>query len=366
MMNAPSLGKTNTILIFGLALFASLHFARPFLIPFVTGIIIAMLMLPICKKLERWGMGRGGAVAVCVLILVATSAGLVLIMTAPMTSLNQDFSDLQASFQEQVRQVQHYVAQQLGISVEKQDSAMEKASSGTSALGEYLAGFVTGFFGFLFDGILILVYVIFFLVNREKYKTFVIKLSQKSDNGEVKQILHQISQVSVQYLVGRFLSIVTLAVLYTVGLTLIGLKHALVMGSIAALLTIVPYVGTMLGGIFPAAAALLSNSGEANPIAAIGVILVVQLIDDYLLEPFIVGGQVNVSPLAIIVGVVVGGLVWGVAGMILFIPLLGMLQIVCTHVPALQPYAYLIGTQQKSEKQYVQRIKEWLSGRGKK
>ena len=360
------MGKTNTILIFGLALFTSLYFARPFLIPITTGVIVAMLVLPVCKWLERKGWSRGWAVATCVLILMLLGAGLVMVMMAPLTSFNQDFSDLEASFDEKVRQMQQYLAHQLGVSIEKQNDAVEKASSGPSPLGEYLTSFVTGFFGFIFDSILILVYIIFFLMNREKYKNFVVKLIDRTDAGEVKQILHQISKVSVQYLVGRLLSIVTLAILYTVGLLLIGLKHAAVMGSIAALLTIVPYVGTMLGGMFPAAAALLSNSGDVNPMAAIGVILLVQLVDDYLLEPFIVGEQVNVSPLAIIVGVVVGGLVWGVAGMILFIPLLGMLQIVCSHVPALQPYAYLIGTQEKAEKPYVQRVKQWVQGKRKK
>lgn len=365
-MKTPSLGRINTVLIFGIAFMVILHFARPFLIPLTAGIVLSMLLLPVCRKLESWGWSRGWAIVVCILIIIVTGVALVAVMVAPMASFHQDLPQLQFSLEEKLMQVQQFISQKLNISIQKQNSLMEQGSSALSSAGKYLAGFLSGFFGFLFDIILVLVYIIFFLFNRERYENFVIKLNHSNDPEEVRQTLHQISHVSTRYLVGRLLSIITLAILYTIGLTAVGLQHALLMGSIAALLTIVPYVGTTLGGVFPAAAAFLSGSGSTNPMAAIAIIIVVQLLDEYLLEPFIVGGKVNLSPLAIIIGVVVGGLIWGVAGMILFIPLLGMFKIVCDHVPSLHPYAYLIGKQEQSEKEYVQKIKHWLQEKFKK
>lgn len=360
MMKTPTLRRINAIFIFGIALVVIMHFARSFLIPFTTGIILAMLVLPVCRKLESWGWKRGWAILASVLIIILVVAALVVIMTAPISSFNQDLPDLKESMEEVLTQVQQFISEKLSISVQEQDSLMEQASEAMSSASGILTGFVTGFFGFLFDIILVLVYIAFFLNYREQYENFVVKLNDENDPDEIREVIEQISKVSTQYLIGRLLSIVVLAVLYTIGLTLVGLKYAILMGSIAAILTIVPYVGTALGGAIPAAAALLSGSGDVNPLAALGVIFVVQMLDDYLLEPFIVGDQVDISPLTIIVGVVIGGLVWGVAGMILFIPLLGMVKIIFDHVPALQPYAYLIGSRETEEKEYVKKVKQWF------
>jgi len=360
MINAPSLSRVNRFLIFAFALVAGLYFARPFLIPFTFGTILAMLVLPVCKKLEGRGWKRGWAVLVCLLIILAVGAALITALTAPIASFNQDLPQLQTSFQQKLGQVQQYVAQQFNISVEQQQAMLKKGGSALQSAGKYVAGFVAGFFGFLAETLLVLVYVIFFLLHREKYENFVVRLNRGSDPDEVREVLGQISHVSSQYLVGRLISILILAALYTLGLSLAGVKYAVLMGSIAALLTIVPFVGTTLGGLFPLGAALLSGSG--SPAGALGVVLGVQLLDEYLIEPFVIGGKVNISPLAMIVGVVVGGLVWGVAGMILFIPLIGMVKIVFDHVPALHPYGYLLGAGESGdkEKEYVQKVKNWF------
>jgi len=360
MISTPTLGRATQVLVFAFGLVAGLHYARPFLIPFTFGIILAMLVLPVCKKLEGWGWKRGWAVLVCVLLIIAIGAAMVAVLAAPIANFNQDLPQLQASFQQKYAEVQRLLVEKFNIPVQKQQEAIKQGASALKSAGKYVAGFVAGFFGFVAETLLVLVYVAFFLSGREKYENFVVQLNGGDNTGELRQMLGQISHVSSQYLVGRLLSILILAVLYTVGLSLVGLKYAVLMGSIAALLTIVPFVGTTLGGLFPLGAALFSGSG--SPAAAVVVIVAVQLLDEYLLEPFIVGGKVNISPLAMVVGVVVGGLIWGVAGMILFIPLIGMAKIVFDHVPALHPYGYLIGTGESAdkEKEYVQKAKNWF------
>ena len=360
MINTPPLSRVNVVLIFTFALVAGLYFGRSFLIPFVFGIILAMLVLPICKKLEGRGWKRGWAILVCVLLILAVAAALVAALTAPVASFNQDLPQLQNSFQQKLSQVQQFLVERFNIPIQKQQQALKQGASALQSAGKYVAGFVAGFFGFLAESVLVLVYVVFFLSGREKYENFVVKLNRENNPDEVREVLGQISQVSSQYLVGRLFSILILAVLYTVGLTLAGVKYAVLTGSLAALLTIVPFVGTAIGGLIPFGAALISGSG--SPLAAGAVVLVVQLLDEYLLEPFIVGGKVNISPLTMVVGVVVGGLIWGVAGMILFIPLIGMAKIVFDHVPALHPYGYLIGTGESAgkEKEYVEKAKNWF------
>jgi predicted PurR-regulated permease PerM len=364
-MKTPPLNRTTVILLFGIALVAALYFARHFLIPLTFGIILSMLVLPICKKLEGWGWHRGWAILVCLLIIIGGFAGLLTALAAPVASFNQDLPQLQSSFEEKMHQVQEFIAQKFNIPIEKQNQVKSQGSSPLQTGGKALAGFLSGLLSFSVDAILVLVYVLFFLQSREKFENFVIQLNDENNHREVRKVIGEVSQVSQQYLAGRFLSILSLAILYTIGLTIIGLKHAVLFGGLAALLTIVPFVGTVVGGIFPMAAAIFSNSGT-SPVAALGVVLFIQLIDEYFLEPFIVGGKVNLSPLASIVAVVVGELIWGVAGMILFIPMLAMAKIVFDHVPYLQPYGELLGKSEGPENKYVAKVKNWFKAKFKK
>jgi predicted PurR-regulated permease PerM len=122
----------------------------------------------------------------------------------------------------------------------------------------------------------------------------------------------------------------------------------------------VPFVGTLVGGIFAAGTVLITQSA-GSALAIIGILAVIQMIDEYLIEPYVVGGNIQLSPLAVIVALVIGGLLWGVAGMVLFIPFLGIAKIIFDHVPSLHPYSYLIGDEEESSGPSMKdKIKSWF------
>lgn len=134
---------------------------------------------------------------------------------------------------------------------------------------------------------------------------------------------------------------VFLALVYAVGFSIIGLKNALLLSVIAVLPTIVPYVGAYIGAAFPLAMALASGkAGMLLP--AVVVIIVAQFIDNNIIEPVAMGSALHLNPFFTIIAVVLGELLWGVPGMILFEPLFAIIRIVCSHLPALQPHARLL------------------------
>jgi len=195
--------------------------------------------------------------------------------------------------------------------------------------------------------VLVIIFMFLFLFQRDKYESFFLKLSAASATETSKEMIHNISKVSAQYLRGRVLSILIFTVCFTAGFLIVGLKSAFLLAFIAALLTIVPYIGSIIGGLFPFAVALVTgDSGVA--VGALAVVLIVQGIDNYFVEPYIIGGQVSISAFFTILILFVGGLLWGVAGMILFIPLLGIFKIICDYIPELNPYGYLIGDQKEN------------------
>lgn len=206
---------------------------------------------------------------------------------------------------------------------------------------------LSGTLGGITTLILIIAYFFFFLFYREKYENFFLQVRGANDAPEVKDVIHRIQKVAIKYIGGRFLAILILAVLNSVGLLLVGAKNAILLGLISALFTFVPYVGTLVGGLFAAGTVLITQSA-GSALAIIGILAVIQILDEYLVEPYVVGGNIQLSPLAVIVALVVGGLIWGVAGMVLFIPFLGIAKIIFDHVPSLHPYSYLIGDDEES------------------
>jgi hypothetical protein len=144
---------------------------------------------------------------------------------------------------------------------------------------------------------------------------------------------------------GRLISIFILAVLYIVGFIIIGLKNGIILGAIAAIFTFIPYVGPFIGGLVPFFMAVVSGSFNIA-FWVVVVITLAQLFDNYFIEPYFVGGAVNISAFFAIFILILGGVIWGIAGVILFLPMLGIVKIVFENVEGLHPFAYLIGDQE--------------------
>ena len=157
--------------------------------------------------------------------------------------------------------------------------------------------------------------------------------------------------------------------MYGIGFSLVGVKYALFFAVLCGLLEIVPFVGNLIGNLLTILMAL-SQGGDTNMVIGILVIyFVVQFIQSYILEPLIVGSEVNINPLFTIVGLIGGELVWGIAGMILAIPLLGIAKIIFDHVEPLKPFGALIGEEKKSPNKLKKKFGEWakkITGGSKK
>lgn len=169
------------------------------------------------------------------------------------------------------------------------------------------------------------------------------KLFAGEERKEVKDILDEITSVSQKYLTGRILSMISIFILYVIALSIIGIKNAVLLSVIASILTIVPYIGPLVGGLFPVLTALITYDTIQPAIWVFIAFLLIQVIDDYLVEPNVLGGEVNLTALSTIIAIILGGMLWGIAGMILFIPMLSIAKIIFDKVDHLHPYGFLIG-----------------------
>ena len=349
--------RFNQYLFFFVLLIVVMYFGKGFLIPICFGALFAMLMAPVCRKLDAWGFSRALSTIACILILLAVFAGIVLIVSTQISTFAENISQIQSKGKELLDQAQRYIEQQIGMTPEEQKEMVKEQTQKSNQQGQgmgakILAGITSTLTGF----VLSLVISFLMIYNKEQFETFFIKLYQEKDTEKVKTVVGQISEVSQKYLTGRAMSVLIIATMYSIGLLIIGIKNAVLLAGIAALLTVIPYVGTVLGGLFPVLMALLTQDVQTALWAGV-VMIVIQTIDNYFIEPNVVGGEVNLNALWSILSIVAGGMIWGVAGMIVFLPLFGIIKIVCDHVTPLKPIGYLLG---EPGGQKPSKAKQWI------
>jgi predicted PurR-regulated permease PerM len=185
------------------------------------------------------------------------------------------------------------------------------------------------------------------LVYRHRIRTFFIKVNWFHDYKESKLVLFRITRIVHDYLKGTFTVISILAVVYALGFWALGMEHAILFALITALLRIIPYFGSFLGIALPIAFAFLVKDSMWYPILILLFFMVTQLLEANLLTPYITGSRVKLNPLATIMVILLGNLIWGVAGMILFVPLFAILKVIFDEIPQLHPYGYILGNEKE-------------------
>ncbi|MGB5978815.1 MAG: AI-2E family transporter, partial [Cyclobacteriaceae bacterium] len=172
---------------------------------------------------------------------------------------------------------------------------------------------------------------------------FTIQIMPKQYHERTKSVILAVSYAMRHYLGGVFVVVLILCLLNSIGLAIIGLKYAILFGILSAVMNFIPFFGTLIGGAIALLAALVLHG---DPGVALGVVIffvIIQFVENNILTPNITGGYVQVNPMFVILGIVLGGLVWGVPGMFLVVPFLAVLKIIFDHTERLKPLGTLMG-----------------------
>jgi predicted PurR-regulated permease PerM len=210
-------------------------------------------------------------------------------------------------------------------------SIMQQSFSGTTI---FLAGLLaTTIFTFLL------------LIYRDGLTHACTSFASENKSERILKMLKSVQQVGQQYLSGMLIVVTIIGFANSIGLWIIGVDNPFLFGFLGALLSIIPYVGTTTGGIIPVLYAIIFHDSLWMALSIAILFWAVQLISDNFLSPKIIGGSMRINALAAILSLIVGAAVWGIAGMILFLPFTAMLKVVCDEYNELKPVALLIEDQ---------------------
>ncbi|PRD48372.1 AI-2E family transporter [Sphingobacterium haloxyli] len=334
-----------------------LYYGKGILAPLAIACIFAMLFVGPSTRMEKKGLPRWASALTMVSILVLCLVGLGFLLSWQFQNFAEQISSLKQNLSQVVTNLQHWIQERLDIDPAKQQAIAEEQMKGESTNGSTVQQLASGIFSLLVDVILVLVYTFLLLFYRARLKIFLLQIIPSKDRGQTVEIVDSASKVAANYMTGLAKMIVVLWILYGVGFTAIGVENALFFAVICGILELVPFIGNLTGTAVTVLG-VTAQGGETDMI--LGVVLIygfVQFVQTYFLETLIVGNEVNINPLFTIFSLVAAEAVWGIPGMILAIPITGMIRIICDRIPNLQPYGYLIGSDKKAKRSLWRRKK---------
>jgi len=342
----PVYAKLSLIIMGTLSFFYILYIGQDIAVPLVFATIIAILLNPVVNFLCNKGLNKVLAIFLALGAAMILFTALIYFIGSQVAMFSDSMPDLKQKFAALFRDMINWLSQTLHVSKTKVQAWIDHAKSegmnnNSAVIGQTL-GTISGMLVFV---LLLPVYIFMILFYKPLLLEFIARLFQRDKHAVVAEILVETKTLIQSYLIGLLLEATLVATLNSIGLLIIGIDYAILIGIIGALLNIIPYIGGLVAISIPMLLAIATKS----PIDALWVFVVymtVQFIDNNILVPKIVASKVKVNALVSIIVVLIGGALWGVSGMFLSIPITAIIKVVCDRIEPLTPYGFLIGDNQ--------------------
>ncbi|SKB85417.1 AI-2E family transporter [Dyadobacter psychrophilus] len=340
-----------------IAIPAGLYFGKTFLAPLAIGVVLSMMLIPIMDWLMSKGFSKGWAVAGSTVTLLMFLVFLGLLITIQVKMISRDWAQIEKQSVQYLEHAQKFIEAKSGLDPDEQ---LAQAKTMLSKLGTGSPAAIGSVGGAIANVILIIVYVVLVLSQRARFKEFILLNFPKQDHIRVRKALKEIRKTSGGYFYGMLKAMIILAILYGTGFMIGGVKYAFLLALIAAVFSFIPYVGNAIGGSLAAMLALVSG-GPSSVLVVVIVMFATQMIDNYITQPYVVGKEVDLNPFMTITSVVAFGVLWGIAGAVIAIPITGIIRVTFQYLPNTKSLAFLMGNEKPVMD--LERVKEQVDER---
>ena len=344
-MHKDSLIKTASLLFIITAFVFFLIVARNILIPLAFGGLFAYLLYPFAWRLERLGLHRSFSILIVILFALAIFASVGFFFAIQISNIQIDLNEIKTKLIEQTGSPEEKIEQKFGVNMRTMDYYLDSMFNSLISGDDGSPGIFSTTANTIFQIGILPVFVFFLLFYRTKTAYFIFRVVGRRRKKRTVRILREISTVTTKYLGGLIGVVLILAVLNSTGLIIIGVPHAIVLGVAAAILNLIPYFGTLIGALIPILYVLVALDDPLETALKVVVLfIIVQFLENNIITPNVVGGNVRLNALTVIIGLLIGNMVWGLAGMLVIIPFIAVLKIIMRNIEGLEPYAYLLSS----------------------
>jgi predicted PurR-regulated permease PerM len=329
-----------------------LYFGKTLFIPLSFSLLISFILYPICKWLEKKGINKGLAISISFSILSLFLASVFYLMLTQVITFSEEWHILRDKLSETGSQVSGYINDKFDISFEKQSeylkNTINNSGSQTFSLIKNTAYSFSESFYFL---LMIPIFSMLLLYHRQLFANALYQLFPAEKKGIIQEILIETIQEYYNFIKGMLTVYLIVGILNSIGLAVIGVPHPILFGFIASILTFIPYVGIMISSLLPITLSWITFNSIWYPIGVIIVFTIVQILEAYIIFPFAVGNRLKINTFVILIIVIIGGIIWGAAGMILFIPFTSIAKLIADRTASLKTLSLLLSDGNLKEKQ---------------
>jgi len=322
---------------------AVLKIASMVVLPFTIAVLLAFVMYPLVKWLDKFRIPRFISILFVVFII---AAGLSVFGMVLFTSGRNIFS-LYVKYERRINDIYIWIAHLLELSYDESLSIWQNL---WSQLGirtwvyNFTFSFSNIFFKFITSAVLVIIFVVFILMETKYFKEK-LEIAFNKHSERINQMGHDLMSQVTRYLTAKFYISVANGVIFAAAFHLIGLEFAIFWGILQFILNFIPNLGSIVCGLVVSLFALVQFWPEPSPvIMVVSVVLIVNLVLGYTMDPKIIGDHVGISPLIVLTSLAIWGYIWGFAGMILAVPMTVIIKILCENINFLEPVSILMGT----------------------
>ncbi len=321
-----------------------LYFGKTLLIPLSFAMLISFILYPVCKWMEKKGIGHGIAIFISIFGVMLFFGALVYLLFTQIVEFSNEWEIFRAKLLETVNQLSIFLAERFEVSIDNQMSFLKNVidNSGTQAIS-LVKITLYSLSESLFYLLIIPVYSVLILYYRQLLVHVLYEVFPPEKKEIIYEILVETIHAYYNFIKGMLLVYLIVGTLNSLGLLLIGVPHPFLFGFLASILTFIPYVGIIVSSLLPITISWITYNSIWYPIGVIAVFSFVQILEAYIIFPFAVGSRLKINTLVIILVVIIGGILWGAAGMILFIPFVSIIKLIADRTESLKILSLLLG-----------------------
>lgn len=326
-----------------------LFYGKGIFLPILFAVLLAMLLLPVTNYLARKKFPKPLSIIIPLFLSIIVIGTIIYFLSSQVVNFFDDAPKLRERISEISVSFQRWLTNSTNISVPKQNQYLRDTVENIKGDAPKIMGATfLSLTEALTYVILLPIYTFLILFYRTTIKTFFVSVFKNGEEERVHEVLSESGTIAQQYITGLLIETTIVFSLNTLGFLILGIKYAVFLALLAALLNLIPYVGMLVANIICMVVTLISSENISD-VLWVGIILAaVQFIDNNFGMPLVVGNKVRINALVTIIGVLIGGALCGVPGMFLAIPGLAVLKVIFDKVPGLKPWGLLLGDEIES------------------
>lgn len=335
----------RSIELIGICLLGALiSIGNDIIMPVLMAFFLSIVLLPIYRFLRAWKFPEVVSILLPILLGAFFIGAVVWFFSVQISILANDFPQIQKNINYHLNNLSDWINYKTDFSTQEQIKFLNEQSNKLLINAGNIIGGAAGSItsAFIFIG-LVPIYIYLFLSYKDLLLRFVFVWFEPNQHKKVNEVMKEIEVIIKSYLIGLLIQIAYITILLGGILLLLDIKHALLIGVIFALLNLIPYVGALIGNLLGVMLTLTSSQELLPIITVLGVIGIVQFVDNNILMPRVVGSKVRINAFAAILGVFICGSLVGISGMFLALPMVAVLKIIFDRSKTFKPWGILLG-----------------------